>query len=405
MQVVAAMHESIADNTTKPVSPRSWPGVLRQCLRVRAWRTRQLPGDRYFGRRRVLAVLAWWMVVLLAVEVMLQARSQILTGQSALSRLVNGSQVVTDEATGLRLLRPGSVVRGTRGEVRANSLGLRSPEIPALKMPGEYRIAIIGASSVMGVHAPSNEHTLSAYLEARLRSGLGSQMVNVVNAGIYGATLHEETLMLKYVTDRLRPDLVLLYTGFNDFAPYCSDRPSAARQREAFSLPMLELPAWVQTVDLLLKNTTSLRPAAGAGQGMRDPRALDLKPYRKKLDRLLEFANGTGAQVMLATNTRSYRPEQPLAVQEKLAQSARSFYPCFDVTGLNHLYRQHTDVMRAVAGERGVPLIRLDEMIPGGPQYFDDSTHFNDRGNQLTASLLAKAIAAAGYPGKPGIAP
>lgn len=374
----------------------------RSRARARQWALPRLPGDGYRGRRRVLAILAWLIVVLVVAEVSLQVRSQILTGQSALSLLLDGPQTIRDAVTGLRLLRPGAVIRGTREEIRSNSLGLRSPEIPPLKSTGEYRIVVIGGSSVMGAYSPTNEQTFSAYLESRLRSDLGSPLVNVINAGIYGATLNDQTLMLKYVTARLKPDLVLLYTGFNDFASYCSAQPSSARVRNEFALPVVELPPWVQTVEMLRKNTTLMRPTVRGDQHIRDPRTVDPGLYRAKLDRLLAVGNETGAQMILATNTRAYRPDQPPKVQEQLARTARFFNSCFDVPGLHDLYKQHTRVMQTVAADRAVPLLRLDEMVPGGPQYFQDSTHFNDRGNLLVADLLSKALAERGYPGRVG---
>lgn len=347
-------------------------------------------------------MLAWLVVMLVVAEASLQVRSQILTGQSVLSRLFNGTQMIRDEATGLRLMRPGAVIRGTREEIRVNSLGLRSPEIPALKLTGEYRIVVIGASSVMGAYAPTNEETFSAYLESSLRRDLGSPSVNVINAGIRGATLDDQTLMLQYVTARLKPDVVLLYTGFNDFAAYCSARPSSALAGSQFGLPVVELPPWVQTVEMLRKNTTLMRPAVLGDQHIRDPRTVDLELYRAKLDRILAMASETGAHVMLATNTRAYRPDQPAEVQERLAQTARFFNPCFDVPGLHDLYKRHTSVIQAVATDLAVPLVRLDELVPGGPQYFQDSTHFNDRGNRLVADLFSKALADHGYPGRAG---
>jgi hypothetical protein len=84
-------------------------------------------------------------------ELTLQVRSQHLTGQSAFTRLTGQSAyVVTDPATGLRLLRPHAVIRGQRSTMHANRYGLRGADFPQRGAPGEARVVLLGASTIMG---------------------------------------------------------------------------------------------------------------------------------------------------------------------------------------------------------------------------------------------------------------
>ena len=78
---------------------------------------------RSVGVAVILAAL-----LLVAVEAALQTRSQLRTGASVFSALIGRSTFVRDSELGIRLLRPGSVVRGERLRMHANRYGLRGPE-------------------------------------------------------------------------------------------------------------------------------------------------------------------------------------------------------------------------------------------------------------------------------------
>ena len=86
-------------------------------------------------------------------ELTLQTRAHLLTGQSAFTRLTGQGTYVTDPATGLRLLRPHAVIRGQRSTMHTNGYGLRGADFPQRPAPGEVRVVLLGASTIMGTYA------------------------------------------------------------------------------------------------------------------------------------------------------------------------------------------------------------------------------------------------------------
>src|SRR5262249_11117129 len=106
--------------------------------------------------RRIASILLSAATIFLVIEVALQIQSEILIGESVFDVFTHQTRYVTDERTGLKLLRLNHVVPGTKLTTRANSLGLRSPEILPVRTAGSLRIAVVGASTVMGVKAATN---------------------------------------------------------------------------------------------------------------------------------------------------------------------------------------------------------------------------------------------------------
>lgn len=353
---------------------------------VRIWHARPLE-----GRLRVLQALAWMIAILLAVEVAAQAREQLLSGNSILNRVVDQPQFVRDVHSGLRLLRPSAVIRGQQQEIRSNSLGLRSPEIAPRALPGVHRIAVIGASSVMGAYSPTNADTMPAMLESVLQRALPRTRIEVINAGIAGYTLADQRQMLKYISEHLAPELVFVYSGVNDFAGYCR-AARAATPVTSFRLPQIELPNWLMSVDLLLKNTVALRPAPRVSRRNVDAQTLDLVEYRQQAEALVQAARERGIRLVLSTNARSYRADQPLRVQEERAKTARYYNDCFDLAGLNTLYERHNAILEQTGATFGVPVLPLGDEIPGGPVYFVDSVHFTAKGKAAVADLFTAFV-------------
>jgi hypothetical protein len=96
--------------------------------------------------------------------------------------------------------------------VEIDSLGYRGAEFPRAKEPHEVRLLIAGDSFVYGDFVNDDE-TLPALLERDLRSRCNN--VRVINAGLGGATIADEAMMIRR-SAVLAPDLVVLVFFEND---------------------------------------------------------------------------------------------------------------------------------------------------------------------------------------------
>jgi lysophospholipase L1-like esterase len=337
--------------------------------------------------RRVFQALLCSVALFLLVEVMLQIRSQLRHGQSVFSAVAAQKMYQADLDTGLVLLRPNSTFSGSEIVIRSNSLGLRSPEIDVARTPGSLRIAVIGASTVMGAYAASNEESFPALMEARLRVLYPNRLVEVVNAGMVGYSLADQRRMLTHRVTVLHPDLVIVYPGSNDFAGYCREkevRTEPPRQ----GLPTLSLPNWLLSTEILLKNTSGLREVPVPSGDVVDAAKLDISTYVAELEQLIESSHKRGMKIVLATNARAYRRDQEPKLQQQLSRTARFYNHCFSLEGLHVLYERHNLAIRETGALLGVPVVDLHNQIPGGTRFFVDSHHFTKQGESVAADAL-----------------
>lgn len=331
-------------------------------------------------------------IIFLLLELSLQVRSHLRYGQSLFNVFKEETMYINDKITGLKLLRPNHVIIGSQAEIRTNSFGLRSPEISHHRVPNSLRIAIIGASTVMGAYAAHNDETFAALLEDRLRQNFPDSMIEVINAGIAGYTLQQQYQMLQHLILPLHPDLLIVYPGFNDFSGYCRDENTSNNSKNVAQrqgLPLISMPSWLLSVELVTKNTVFLRTTpSGSSSQIIDPKTINIKPYRTKLERIVKTALDAGLITLLCTNARAYRPEQSLEEQQRFSETARFYNPCFDINGLHKLYDLHNHEIENTGQALGIPVLNLGELVPGGSHYFSDASHFSKAGEQLTAEKI-----------------
>ena len=97
-----------------------------------------------------------------------------------------------------------------------NSHGFRGPEFEIEKEPGTYRIFIVGGSAVMGLGASSDEATITGFLQKSYDESDLNGKIEVINAGVSGAVVFEETYMIKEYLLQFDPDVIIGYDGGND---------------------------------------------------------------------------------------------------------------------------------------------------------------------------------------------
>jgi len=109
-------------------------------------------------------------------------------------------------------------------ECHINTLGMRGPEITREKPADVFRVIITGGSSAFSMLASNDEATWPARLEKKLNAcGAFPRRVEVINAGVVGYMIKQELLYLQLELLDLSPDLVVSFTGANDYIPYVEE--------------------------------------------------------------------------------------------------------------------------------------------------------------------------------------
>lgn len=105
---------------------------------------------------------------------------------------------------------------------------------PEPKVPGTFRIAVVGDSFTFGPHMQLDD-TFSKKLERMLNQNVGAPRVEVLNRGINGHSTENEVETVRQVV-REQPDLLVLEITLNDAEPHIlSDR----EREELFGAPWL----------------------------------------------------------------------------------------------------------------------------------------------------------------------
>ncbi len=117
--------------------------------------------------------------------------------------------------------------------------------------------------------------------------------------------------------------------------------------------------------------------------------------FRRNLSTLIDLAREDGTGVVLMTQPTLYRPEVTDSMRavfymldyEAVGPGKRwSYESAF--TGLT----RYNDIVRDLAGERGVLLIDLERLVPKELEYFTDEVHYADPTFDLIAREIATAL-------------
>lgn len=341
--------------------------------------------------RKTRNTLLYAIGILLVVEIGLQFRSQIRYGQSVVNAVTSETTYIQDPGTDLKLLRPNHRIEGSQAVMVTNALGLRDEPLSITKPEDEYRIAIVGASTVMGTYTRDNQDTLSYQLQEKLNEQTKKTRARVINAGIAGYSLNDQRRMIERLLALLSVDHYILYTGFNDLSVYCLNTTATA-SKESYALPVLQLPNWLLTTELVTKNTVNLRTSLASKNTMIDPNVVNTKPFEQDMNKLAYTLKATGRPVLVVGNSWAFRRDMSLKQRNELSETARYYKSCFDTDGLEVLFDKHNDIIERVAVSHNLRYFNLQNELPGGSQYFGDSTHFSISGTRQAAKIIAGYI-------------
>ncbi|RMH54995.1 MAG: SGNH/GDSL hydrolase family protein [Candidatus Hydrogenedentota bacterium] len=293
------------------------------------------PDFRQFNRRpfRIAASAVGLLISLMIVEFAVRAYDKARSGVPLFQTYQ--SQVLPDSLLGYRL-RPGRKGAG----ITINRLGMRGREVSLRKPQGVLRIIAMGGSTTFGVGVKDNE-TYPFYLEKKLReAGLS---VQVLNAGVQGYHSYHHLLRLSELF-KLEPDMILLYTGWNDFGVrlVLGDkwRPNTTRGSGVLFDPATR-PFWQRvalrfsTYSALLNHAKSLvvkfrwRKSHSVAERksiayIEDTRVLE--NYRRNMEEIVTRIQNFGANAVLASQVFILRTSSSSSDSRALARTAPDLY-------------------------------------------------------------------------------
>jgi hypothetical protein len=101
---------------------------------------------------------------------------------------------------------------------------------PVLKPKEKYRIILTGGSVARG---GATDSTISAFLEKELNARLGTDRIEVLNAGVGAFVVEQEFIFIQLVLQDYQPDMIVGLDGYNDLVTYSLNR----FQRSPHALP------------------------------------------------------------------------------------------------------------------------------------------------------------------------
>ena len=288
-----------------------------------------------------------------------------------------------------------------------NSLGFRGPEPPA-DWKDRMTVITIGGSTTE-CHFLNDAYTWPYLLGQHLADSFRNCWLD--NAGLDGHSTFGHIILLNDNIKKLRPKVVIFLTGINDVE---SDAPSfhdKLNTRGAYP----DLKHWLfensEVLNLGLNlargwraqkfnNTTnamlvldSSRKRVLSDDIIRKRLALQapfLQAYRRRLEQLADTCVARGILPVFLTQPNLFGVGRDPVTGVDL----ETFPTDEKDTAINgklmwEILERYNDVVRSLAGEKGVPVIDLARTMPKNSQYFYDMSHFTNQGAAEVAVLVA----------------
>lgn len=300
---------------------------------------------------------------------------------------IEGRPYLSSEGLPSGSAMPYQPVPGEYEACQVSSQGLWGDEVEVPARPGVLRVVAVGGSSVQGCcPCPTATASFPVQLQVQLE-GQGGFDVEVLNGGVEGfhAAAVAEWLRLRVLP--LQPDVVLVYTGWNDIARV--DAGSATVGDVVH--PLVERSALAHQ---LTRAVHELHQATATLEVDGDSPYLDHVPqeFIESTRRMIADCRAAGVLPVLMTQTSNLRPGMPPdRTRSKVIVPAG----VDSVEDLYALWLVHREATRLVAAEQGVPLIDTVGAMdrPDADDLMFDHMHPDVEGYRVLAEWIAPRLA------------
>lgn len=312
--------------------------------------------------------------------------------------------------------KPGKYPQHPDREITHSPNGFRGTDVPLEKPAGGLRIACLGGSSTYGTGPSKDAFTWPARLQTLLAAERPDQSVEVINGGVPSWNSFESLSNLAFRVLPYAPDIVIVYLSTNDAEAALWPNPTTDNRhyREAWATyrpsplePTLERSILYLTWRKYATNYLSQRadlgfltkvvPEGEIGASLkkrilppelRQPSDVGFANFQRNLVSIVGIAQAHGIQLVFMT-------------QGIFSVDPESHHVNHGVTRLA-AQRRMTDIVRAVAKDRSVPLVEMKAVLEdtaaqqiaanGQQTIFGKNVHLTDTGTSLLADTLAAEL-------------
>lgn len=278
------------------------------------------------------------------------------------------------EKDGLSLYRPWK-----SDGIFINDDGLRTAP-PRPKMPGEWRIAIVGGSTAWGWRV-FDANTVAANLETILRNG-GHPNVTVYNFGIEGSQIASDLALLKRFRAVYAIDQAIFYSGINDCVfPYLARMGSA---KPLIPFGGFELVKTAIRLGNMMSGGQAEPPGEWSAKVL--PRLRADSELRKGIQAFADYCQATQLRCDFVLQPSVFDRKVPQGREASLRAGIGHAMPAID-RAITETYAGALE-----AGPPGHTFDLRDVFDRNTQPVFVDLVHVNETGNLLIAESLATRI-------------
>lgn len=281
--------------------------------------------------------------------------------------------------------------------VRINNLRFMGDDVQLQKKPGTWRVLCLGSSSIASsIWEKGNpkQYSIPLCLKESLEQRVSNHPCEVLNCGMGGWTTAEIFINFALHLVDLKPDIVILYHGFNDLepsltTPFASDYSHSRRNlgevyaKIRFASYIPNLGAW-KTYFYLKRELLGfgnirydlLRSIRVKKPDFANP-FMGMEAERRNVEHLIHLCQANRIPIILSTY--AYH------VYEKVKQDPRALKYKEGVEIENRVFRD-------LAAQHRLPLVDVAALIQDDDAYFVDSVHFTPLGMQFLADQFAGRI-------------
>ena len=123
------------------------------------------------------------------------------------------------------------------------------------------------------------------------------------------------------------------------------------------------------------------------------PPAADME-FERRITAFLDQARAVDAKPILTTFALSYDIESLDSMPFRIRTWSLFWQSGLSLEGFISTFARYNELLRAIAHRERVLLVDLAEEFGGRPEFFEDLVHFNGRGHEQVARVIAEALVA-----------